>query len=115
MTMTRPETASRTARGTETGAEAEHEHEHWPMPFGRDGAHQHLRCEECGHLLCATSTSTREQVQVRDATGTLVAVRTHLRRVQTVVGDGPQRRTVLITTEQCGPTTVTTVEATPWQ
>jgi hypothetical protein len=90
-------------------------HEHQPVCVGREGAHRHLRCELCGDLLCASSRSTREEIQVREVTGTVVGVRSNLTGSQAVIGEGIQRRTLLITAARCGQATVTTVDATPWQ
>lgn len=91
------------------------EHRHRAVACGWDGPHRHQVCAECGHLLCATSRSTREDVQTRDMTGAIVGVRSTLRQAQVVIGEGTQVRTLRVTTARCGHKTVTVVEATPWK
>lgn len=90
-------------------------HEHQRVFVGWDGVHRHMRCLLCGELLCASSRSIREEVQTREVTGSVVAVRSGLAGSEAVVGQGVQRRILVVTTARCGHKTVTTVDATPWQ
>ena len=90
-------------------------HEHRPVGGGWDGPHHHRICADCGHLLCATSRSSREEVQTRRVTGRVTGVRSRFLGVQLVIGDSQQTRTLRITTARCGHKVITVVEATPWQ
>lgn len=90
------------------------DHEHERVFVGWDGVHRHMRCLLCGELLCASSRSIREEIQTREVTDSVVAVKSGLRGSRPVVGLGIQQRTLMITTARCGHKTVTTVDATPW-
>lgn len=96
---------------TEVGSD----HEHQRIFGGWDRVHRHMRCLLCGELLCASSRSIRAEVQNREVTGSVVAVRSGLAGSEAVAGQGVQQRTLVITTARCGHKTVTTVDATPWQ
>jgi hypothetical protein len=106
------------SRQPQSEARARHRsghHEHRSVAGGWDGAHRHQICSECGHMLCATSRSTREELQTREVTGLVVGVISRIRGAEPVVGQGLQLRTLRIVTERCGRKTRTVVEATPWR
>lgn len=95
--------------------ELEDAHEHEPVPIDSSGPHRHIACIHCGILLCAEYSSTREEIQARDVTGSVIDVQSNLRGPQFIVGHGIQRRTITVTTTRCGDKTVSSVSATSWQ